>query len=324
MYQCSYFICHPKDKDLYKISIDYSDIKWIFRRKYYYKNSAFEIYTQTNKSYYFNLKFEDDREKVLNEILGKLKDAVEIVDDLKSKDIYDNVIGYEYLSDFYDKDNRKKNMKKFKLSKKIEAWKNWEITNYEILMWLNIFGNRSFNDISQYPVFPWVLTNYEEPLKKELNGYDYREMALPMGMTELNPEGEKRKELFLETYDTLKSDPDSEIKPYIYGSNYSNPIYVCYYLIRLFPFTHISIELQGKKFDDANRLFLSVEKSFYNSTSQKTDVRELIPEFFYLPEMFLNINDLNLGIEENVNKVNDVITLFSLMICFYDENCFRK
>ena len=304
----SYFICHPKDKDLYKISIDYSDIKWIFRRKYYYKNSAFEIYTQTNKSYYFNLKFEEDREKVLSEILGKLKDAVEIVDDMKSKDIYDNVIGYEYLSDFYDKDNRKKNMKKFKLSKKIDAWKDWEITNYEMLMWLNIFGNRSFNDISQYPVFPWVLTNYEEPLKKEFNGYDYREMALPMGMTELNPEGEKRKELFLETYDTLKSDPDSEIKPYIYGSNYSNPIYVCYYLIRLFPFTHISIELQGKKFDDANRLFLSVEKSFYNSTSQKTDVRELIPEFFYLPEMFLNINDLNLGVEENGNKVNDVIT----------------
>jgi len=79
-------------------------------------------------------------------------------------------------------------------------------------------------------------------------------------------------------------------------------------MMRLFPFTHISIELQGNKFDDANRLFLSVQNSFYNSITQKTDVRELIPEFFYLPEIFININDLNMGVEENGNKVNDVLT----------------
>ena len=46
----SFFVCHPKDKDLYKISINYKDIKWIFKRKYYYNNSALEIFTTTNKS----------------------------------------------------------------------------------------------------------------------------------------------------------------------------------------------------------------------------------------------------------------------------------
>ena len=50
----SYFICHPKDKDLYKISINYDDIKWFFRRRYYYKNSGLEIFTNSNKSFYFN------------------------------------------------------------------------------------------------------------------------------------------------------------------------------------------------------------------------------------------------------------------------------
>ena len=60
-----------------------------------------------------------------------------------------------------------------------------------------------------------------------------------MGMMELNDDG-ARKELFMETFETLKTD-NEEIKPYIYGSNYSNPVYVCNYLIRLFPFTHISI-----------------------------------------------------------------------------------
>ena len=335
----SYFVCHPKDKDLYQITIDYKDIKWIFRRRYYYKNSGIEIFTTTNKSFYFNFKYETDRETVINEIVGKNKEMSKIYDDIKDpKDSFDNIIGFENTEVIHSK---KKN-KKTKLSKKIESWKNWEINNFELLMWLNIYGNRSYNDISQYPVFPWILSNYEDPLKKDkendsknkkkknsnlntpsLNDgsdseeedeennaseYMYRDLSLPMGMLELNEEGERRKELFMETYDTLKNDDNGEIKPYIYGSNYSNPVYVCNFLNRLFPFTHISIELQGHKFDSPDRMFLSVKNSFYNSITQKTDVRELIPEFFYLPEMFLNINGLNFGTLEDGTIVNDVLT----------------
>ena len=66
----SYFVCHPKDKDLYKIGINYTDIKWIFKRKYYYNNSALEIFTTTNKTFYFNFKYENDRTSVLKEIFG--------------------------------------------------------------------------------------------------------------------------------------------------------------------------------------------------------------------------------------------------------------
>ena len=334
----SYFVCHPKDKDLYQITIDYKDIKWIFRRRYYYKNSAIEIFTSTNKSFYFNFKFEKDREVVIEEITSKIKEVSKIYDDIKDpKDSFDNIIGFENAEAIHSK----KKTKKTKLSKKIDMWKNWEINNFELLMWLNIYGNRSYNDISQYPVFPWILSSYEDPLKIEVNDdiknkkkknnlnpsslndgsdseeeegdentseYNYRDLNLPMGMLELNEEGEKRKELFMETYDTLKNDGDGEIKPYIYGSNYSNPMYVCNFLMRLFPFTHISIELQGHKFDNPERMFLSVTNSFYNSITQKTDVRELIPEFFYLPEMFLNINGLNLGKLENGEVVNDVLT----------------
>jgi factor associated with neutral sphingomyelinase activation len=34
------------------------------------------------------------------------------------------------------------------------------LTNYEYLMWLNRCAGRSFNDVSQYPVMPWVLADY--------------------------------------------------------------------------------------------------------------------------------------------------------------------
>ena len=328
----SYFVCHPKDKDLYQIRIKYNDIKWIFRRRYYYKNSGIELFTTTNKSFYFNFKKEESREIVIDEIVKRIKDYSKIYDDLKDpKDIFDNIIGFENN----EANHSKKKTKKTKLSKKIEMWKNREINNFEFLMWLNIYGNRSYNDISQYPVFPWILGNYEDPLiKKEkidkqkrkknfaLNSdsdeeeeedifnedYIYRDLSLPMGMLELEEESKKRKANYLETYDTLKNDNEGEMKPYIYGTNYSNPMYVCNFMTRIFPFTHISIELQGSKFDNPDRLFLSVKNSFYNSVTQATDLRELIPEFFYLPEMFLNINQLNLGILETGIPVNNVLT----------------
>ena len=309
----SFFVCHPKDKDLSKISIAYNNIKMIFRRRYYYQNSALEIFTTTNKTFYFNFKYEKDREDVINEILNKLNEPAKIIDDLKDqKDIFENVIGFENVS-VTDSKNKGDKKKKIKVSKKIELWKEWKMTNYELLMWLNIYGNRSFNDISQYPVFPWILNSYEDPLVNTSNSiteekYNLRDMNLPMGMLALDEKGEQRKEMFLLNYETLKGNSDDEIKPFFYGSNYSNPIYVCNYLMRIFPFTHIAIELQGSKFDQPDRLFISVKTSFNNSTTQKTDVRELIPEFFYLPEIFLNINDLNMGVLENGKKVNNILT----------------
>ena len=160
----SYFMFHHKDKNLYKISIKYSDIKYIFRRKYYYKDSALEIFTIDNKSFYFNFKYDFDREIVLQNILKKLGDCNKIVVDLKdTKDSFDNVIGYEHNLNvnYIRKSFFKKNV--VGISDKIKLWKKFEISSFELLMWLNIYANRSFNDLSQYPVFPWTLTDFEDP-----------------------------------------------------------------------------------------------------------------------------------------------------------------
>lgn len=45
-------------------------------------------------------------------------------------------------------------------SKYTELWRRRQISNFEYLMRLNIIAGRSYNDINQYPVFPWVLCNY--------------------------------------------------------------------------------------------------------------------------------------------------------------------
>ena len=65
--------------------------------------------------------------------------------------------------------------------------------------------------------------------------------------------------------------------------------------------------LKGGKFDHPNRLFHSVESTWAGCLESSTNVKELIPEFFYLPEMFENANDYNLGCLEDGTKLGDVV-----------------
>jgi hypothetical protein len=83
--------------------------------------------------------------------------------------------------------------------------------------------------------------------------------------------------------------------PYFFGSHFSNATYVSHYLCRLFPYSLTMIEIQGTDFDCPERLFLNIQKSLYSSLTEKTDLREMIPELYTIPELFLNINNLNFG-----------------------------
>jgi len=40
-------------------------------------------------------------------------------------------------------------------------WQRGEISNFEYLMCLNTLAGRSYNDLMQYPVFPWVIADYD-------------------------------------------------------------------------------------------------------------------------------------------------------------------
>ena len=95
--------------------------------------------------------------------------------------------------------------------------------------------------------------------------------------------------------------------PFHYGTHYSSAMIVCAFLIRLEPFTQHFLKLQGGYFDHPDRLFYSISDSWSSaSRTSRTDVRELIPEFFYLSEFLENRNCLDLGVRHNGQKINDV------------------
>lgn len=42
-------------------------------------------------------------------------------------------------------------------------WQRGHLSNYQYLLHLNNLADRSCNDLSQYPIFPWVLDDYTSP-----------------------------------------------------------------------------------------------------------------------------------------------------------------
>ncbi len=189
------------------------------------------------------------------------------------------------------------------LSSATYKWRRGEISNFLYLMIINTLAGRTFNDLTQYPVFPWVIADYASETLDFSNPNTFRDLSKPMG-----GQTPVRAEQFKERYEALASlnDHDSS-PPFHYGTHYSSAMIVTSYLIRLRPYVHSYLLLQGGKFDHADRLFNSLERAWQSaSRDNTTDVRELTPEFFYLPEFLKNSNNFEFGKLQNGDSIGDV------------------
>jgi hypothetical protein len=126
----------------------------------------------------------------------------------------------------------------------LPLWEEGKISNFAYLMILNILSGRTYNDLSQYPVFPWILCYNEESMVLDFNDEkNYRNLSKPMGAL-IEEKAKSVKEHYYNIMNTL------DTAPFHYGSHYSNPVVILYYLIRLMPFSEWAKDLQGfsKKF----------------------------------------------------------------------------
>ncbi|KAM1169270.1 hypothetical protein ACFX19_031614 [Malus domestica] len=181
-----------------------------------------------------------------------------------------------------------------------KRWQNGEISNFQYLMHLNTLAGRGYSDLTQYPVFPWVLSDYESENLDLLDPKTFRGLDKPMGCQTLEGEEEFRKRY--ESWD------DPEVPKFHYGSHYSSAGIVLFYLLRLPPFSAENQKLQGGQFDHADRLFNSIRDTWFSAAGKgnTSDVKELIPEFFYMPEFLENRFNLDLGEKQSGEKVGDV------------------
>ena len=282
----SVFSCLEKDRKRL-ISIPKDNVMFALKRIYYYRLSGLEIFTFDNKSYYFN--FFEDYINHYNNIILYFEQNFEKIQTSKKKNIgwyntkYSGVLNPLFNGNIDDWNDKK-----------------YYYSNFDKLMLINLFSNRSFNDLYQYPVFPML---YNEI------GYK-RKMNEPIGFQDLTEESKDRKQLIQDSYYYASYEGDTETdisEKYYFNLFYSNITYTCNYLIRVLPYSFIGIEYQGDGFDDPNRLFSSINSTFLNTLNQRADLRELIPEMFYFPPLFYNINDLKFGKISNGKEIDNVI-----------------
>ncbi|XP_055893443.1 neurobeachin-like isoform X6 [Biomphalaria glabrata] len=258
---------------------NFSEIRAIFSRRYLLQNVAIEIFMANRTAVMFAFPDHVTVKKVINALprVG---------------------VGIKYGLQQARRVSMASGKQLFKLSNMTQKWQKREISNFDYIMYLNTIAGRTYNDLNQYPVFPWVLVNYDSDQLDLSSANSYRDLSKPIGA--LN---ETRKAYFEERFSSWEHD---QIPPFHYGTHYSTSAFTLNWLIRVEPFTTMFLNLQGGKFDHPNRIFSSISQAWKNCQRDTSDVKELIPEFFCLPEMLTNSNHYNLGKQEDGTLVEDV------------------
>ena len=245
-----------RDKKLY---IFKNEIREIINRRFLYLFQACEIFLNNGKSYYFNFYSEEKKIQFFTIFRNENK-------------LYNIDIIYDIKSSF-----KKKNYTK--------QWLTDELSTIEYLLFLNKYSSRSYNDINQYPIFPWL----------EIYGGRTRDLKYTIA-AQTEEERCIKKEMYLAS---------SSKFPYHYTTHYSNSAYLDYYLIRTNPFTFNQINLQNNKFDSPLRQFNAIDEilRILKHTSQP---REVIPEFYLSTEFYYNYNCNFYGITDEGRLVNNL------------------
>uniref|UniRef100_A0A4W6E515 Neurobeachin-like protein 2 n=1 Tax=Lates calcarifer TaxID=8187 RepID=A0A4W6E515_LATCA len=235
-----------------------SQIREVHLRRYNLRRSALEIFLIDQTNYFLNFK-KEARNKVYSRMLL-----------LRSLSLYGTRSPQELL----------------KASGLTQKWVNREISNFDYLMQLNTIAGRTYNDLAQYPVFPWILADYTS---EELDLTDprvFRDLSKPVAV--LN---ERNAKAVREKYESFE-DPTGTIDRFHYGTHYSNAAGVMHYLIRVEPFTSLHIQLQSGRFDCADRQFHSIPATWQTLMDNPND----------------NQNGFDLGrLQISKERVNDVV-----------------
>jgi hypothetical protein len=181
-------------------------------------------------------------------------------------------------------------------------------------MFLNKLAGRSFNDLMIYPVYPFVICDYRSDVLDLNSAESYRNFSKPMALQQKSREKyyKDQYQYLLSEFNRRLANEDPTLDPvscpvYHFGSHYSNSGTVLHFLVRLPPFTQMFLKYQDSNFDIPDRAFHSMNVSWnLSSGDSTTDFKELIPEFFYLPEFLTNFEHFNFGNRHNGIKVDDV------------------
>ena len=244
------------------ISFKYSDVVLTINRRYAYRPTMLDVFLVNGVHQTLNFTSEYDRKAFLYKVRADKKPAP---------------CGVYYASQFLSKP----------LDTVTKMWQRREIGNFDYTIFLNIASGRSFNDLSQYPVVPWILGGFTKDTVEHT-----RDMSKPMGA-----QTAERAKRYINNFQETE---------YHYGTHYSHSAAVLHYMLRMEPYTLYGLHLHNG-WDHKDRLFCSIAESWRSaSEANQADVKELIPEFYCFPSMFENVNHLQLRERSDGQSLNTV------------------
>lgn len=207
-------------------------------------------------------------------------------------------------------------------------------------MIINKFSGRSYNDTSQYPIIPWIgpcgcdefedinsprKLNKQNRSQIEGNFNSSKDEELTISQTEKDDnidDSLKLRDLKLHTARLWKMKEQSwaisyeegvsEFETEIYGESafnikfgFSNSQLVLSNLIRIYPYTNLFIIYNGK-LDHPDRMVSSYNDQWRKVLSATQWNNELIPEWFYLPQIHFNSSYWYFGINNEELLVSNV------------------
>ena len=295
----------PVESNYESRSWQWEDVLSISKRRFLFRDVGIEVFFMDGQSYLLTITTPKLRDELYQKLLNKAQSGgggmsstntenLWRIESLRAPEDSPQTLGSRFTSVFAQGI----------ASPATKKWIKGEISNFQYLMVINTMAGRTFNDLTQYPVFPWVLADYTSAELDLTNPRTFRDLTKPMGCQTFERQAE-----FKERYQSFAEMGDHNAPPFHYGTHYSSAMIVTSYMIRLPPFVQSHLLVQGGTFDHPDRLFYSIEKAWTSaSRDNMTDVRELIPEFYYLPEMFVNSNAYDFGVRQgNGGSIDNVV-----------------
>ena len=290
-----------KIKDKYPVKYKFiviclKNVKEMIKRRSLLITQSLEIFLKNGKSFFFNF-----FKSILAEEVYKFFDKV------KNKFDYN-----------FDINNNHKEIKDI-----ISQYHNGKITNYEYLLYLNKYSTRTYCDLSQYPIFPWIILDHENIDKVDEASDNLRNLKYPISV---QSEGNRKKCIteFIKEFENVEGEceeceenDENEEKEFIFHFqfHYSTSAFIYYYLMRLNPYGRNMIKLQNYQNENPNRIFTSFN-SFKIIINSHTDNREMIPDFYCYFDFLINLNCCWFGKYEN-KIINDDFSVNSEKLSSY-------
>ncbi|KAJ4299741.1 beige protein-like 1 [Kalmusia sp. IMI 367209] len=280
----------------------WSEVISVSKRRFLHRDVAFEVFFDDGRSYLLTAMANTTRDDIHSRLLQRAPHVAKPdllinpelswrLDSLRNPEEAPQTFGSRFASAFSSVSSHPVTRK----------WMKGEVSNFHYLMFVNTLAGRTFNDLTQYPVFPWIISNYTDTELDLTNPKNFRDLKKPIGIQNPAPEA-----LIRERYSSFIEMGDAE-QAFHYGTHYSSAMMVASYLVRLEPFTSAFTLIQDGGWDYADRMFYSIPGAWDSAVGKNmADVRELTPEFFFLPDFLTNVNSYTFPLRAGGESVDNV------------------